>query len=151
MTYLAFKPTLVPALLHFRSGRLGWYSRDTGGITAADTGIHFGLNALGLVTIFAKDIAKLDGWEQRIWAAHSTPLDGGASRELFDAQMTAIPLRRRRPRRRSLAFSMRSTRRSRAGSALPCFVIMARSRPLSDGRIGSGRWSKTGCSPSPRS
>jgi len=91
MTYLAFKPTLVPALLHFRSGRLGWYSRDTGGIAAADTGIHFGVNALGLVTIFAKDIAKLDGWEQRIWAAHSTPLDGGASRELFDAQMNCKP------------------------------------------------------------
>ena len=91
MTYLAFKPTLVPALLHFRSGRLGWYSRDTGGITAADTGVHFGVNALGLVTIFAKDIAKLDGWEQRIWAAHSTPLDGGASRELFDAQMNCNP------------------------------------------------------------
>lgn len=91
MTYLAFKPTLVPALLHFRSGRLGWYSRDTGGITAADTGIHFGVNALGLVTIFAKDIAKLDGWEQRIWAAHSTPLDGGASLELFDAQMNCNP------------------------------------------------------------
>ena len=91
MTYLAFKPTLVPVLLHFRSGRLGWYSRDTGGIAAADSGIHFGVNALGLVTIFAKDIAKLDGWEQRIWAAHSTPLDGGASRELFDAQMNCNP------------------------------------------------------------
>lgn len=91
MTYLAFKPTLVPALLHFRSGRLGWYTGDTGAIAAADTGIHFGINALGLVTIFAKDIANLDGWEQRAWAAHSTPLDGGASRELLDAQMNCKP------------------------------------------------------------
>lgn len=97
MTYLAFKPTLVPALLHFRSGLLGWYSRDTGSIAAADTGIHFGVNGLGLVTIFAKDIAKLDGWEQRIWAAHSTPLDGGASRELFDAQMNCNPASTRAP------------------------------------------------------
>ena len=97
MTYLAFKPTLVPALLHFRSGSLHWYSRDTGAIAAADTGIHFGVNALGLVTIFAKDIAKLDGWEQRVWAAHSTPLDGGASRELFDAQMNCKPANTKAP------------------------------------------------------
>jgi hypothetical protein len=91
MTYIAFHPTLVPALLRFRGGSLGWYSRDTGGIAGADTGIHFGVNSLGLITIFAKDIANLDSWEQRIWAAHSTPLDGGVSSELWDTQMNCKP------------------------------------------------------------
>jgi hypothetical protein len=114
MTYLAFKPTLVPALLHYRGGFLGWYSRETGGMGAADTGIHFGINSLGLITIFAKDIAKLDGWEQRTWAAHSTPLDGGASRELFDAQMnckpahTVAPETRIKPSIEALAETFRS-------------------------------------------
>lgn len=91
MTYLAFQPSLVPALLRYRGGSLGWYSRETGGLACADTGIHFGVNTLGLITIFAKDIAKLDGWEQRVWAAHSTPLDGGVAGELWDAQMNCRP------------------------------------------------------------
>lgn len=91
MIYIAFHPTLVPALLRFRGGSLGWYSRNTGGVAGADTGIHFGVNPLGLITIFAKDIAKLDRWEQRIWAAHSTPLDGGVSPELWDTQMNCKP------------------------------------------------------------
>ncbi|MDP1027761.1 hypothetical protein Q5H91_11090 [Sphingomonas sp. KR1UV-12] len=91
MTYLAFQPSLVPALLRYRGGSLGWYSRETGGLAGADTGMHFGVNTLGLVTIFAKDIAKLDGWEQRVWAAHSTPLDGGVAGELWDTQMNCRP------------------------------------------------------------
>ncbi|HKY82828.1 MAG TPA: hypothetical protein VJM09_15305 [Sphingobium sp.] len=91
MTYIAFQPSLVPALLRYRGGSLGWYSRDTGGIAGGETGIHFGVNALGLITIFAKDIAKLDGWEQRVWAAHSTPLDGGVPGELWDTQMNCKP------------------------------------------------------------
>ncbi len=91
MTYLAFKPTLVPALLHYRGGFMGWYSRDTGGIGTGETGTHFGVNSLGLITIFAKDIAKLESWEQRVWAAHSTAFDGGASEELFDTQMNCKP------------------------------------------------------------
>jgi len=90
-TYIAFQPTLVPALLRYRGGHVGWYTRDTGSIGAASHSIHFGVNALGLVTIFAKDIAKLDAWEQRAWAAHSTALDGGVAAELFQAQMQCNP------------------------------------------------------------
>lgn len=97
MTYIAFQPALVPALLRFRGGSLGWYSRDTGGLAGADTGIHFGVNSLGLITIFAKDIANLDGWEQRIWAAHSTAMDGGVSTELFDTQMNCKPAATKAP------------------------------------------------------
>lgn len=91
MTYIAFQPTLVPALLGLRGGSLSWYSRETGGIAGANTGIHFGVNSLGLITIFAKDIANLEGWEQRIWAAYSTPMDGGVSSELWDTQMQCKP------------------------------------------------------------
>jgi len=97
MTYLAFEPALVPALLRYRSGSLGWYSRDTGGIGAATNGVHFGVNHLGLITIFAKDIANLDGWEQPAWAAHSVALDGGVSTELFDTQMNCKPASTRAP------------------------------------------------------
>jgi len=91
MTYIAFQPTLAAALLRFRGGSLDWYSRDTGGIGGAGTGIHFGVNSLGLITIFAKDIANLEVWEQRIWAAHSTSMDGGVSGELWDTQMNCKP------------------------------------------------------------
>lgn len=101
-TYIAFQPTLVPALLRYRGGHLGWYTRNTGGIGAASHGIHFGVNELGLVTIFAKDIAKLDAWEQRAWAAHSTPLDGGVAAELFEAQMQCNPASTKAPETRLL-------------------------------------------------
>lgn len=43
---------------------------------------HFGVNDLGLITVFAKDIGRLDPWEQRIWSAHNVTPDGGPSREL---------------------------------------------------------------------
>jgi hypothetical protein len=96
MTWLAFQPTLVPALLRYRSGHLGWYTANTGSLGASH-GLHFGINDLGLITIFAKDIAKLDEWEQRIWAAHSTVMDGGVSQELFDAQMQCRPASTKAP------------------------------------------------------
>lgn len=97
MTYLAFRPTLVAELMRYRGGSIGWYSRDTGGLGAATKGIHFGVNSLGLITIFAKDIADIDPWEQRIWAAHSIPLDGGVSEELFDTQMNCRPANTKAP------------------------------------------------------
>lgn len=79
------------ALARHRGSSLGWFSRETGALGATATSLHFGLNDLGLINIFAKDIAKLAPWEQRIWAAHSVTREGGVSAELFAAQMEVRP------------------------------------------------------------
>jgi hypothetical protein len=55
--------------------------------------VHFGVNGLGLVTVYAKDIALLPDWQQAIWAGHNVGPDGGVSAELFASQVSAEPAR----------------------------------------------------------
>ena len=89
--WLYFRPDLPLALARHRGFELHWGSEQTGGLGATGNGLHFGINALGLINIFAKDIARLDPWEQRIWSAHNVAPEGGVSRELFGAQMEVRP------------------------------------------------------------
>lgn len=89
--WLYFEPTLVGQLLRYRGARLHWHSSDTGGLGAAEARLHFGINREGLINVFAKDIGRLQPWEQRLWAAHSVASDGGVSEELFQAQMMVKP------------------------------------------------------------
>lgn len=89
--WLFFAPTVVLPLLRHRGAQLRWFSQETGLLGATKYGVHFGLNTLGLITVFAKDIGKLAPWEQRIWAAHNVTPEGGVSAELFAAQMEVNP------------------------------------------------------------
>jgi hypothetical protein len=90
-SWLYFEPTLVSTLLRHRGACLHWHSQETGGLGATSSTVHFGVNALGLITVFAKDIGRLPPWEQRLWSAHNVTPDGGVSRELFAAQMEVNP------------------------------------------------------------
>lgn len=91
MSWLYFDPAIVAALLRHRSAALRWATGETGVVGATAYGVHFGVNSLGLITVFAKDIGGLQPWEQRIWSAHNVTPDGGVSRELFAAQMEVNP------------------------------------------------------------
>lgn len=91
ITWLYFKPTVVTTLLRHRSARLAWLTQETGMLGATNDGVHFGVNDLGLITVFAKDIGGLQGWEQRLWSAHNVAPDGGVSNELFASQMDVNP------------------------------------------------------------
>jgi len=102
MKWLYFKPSLVATLLRHRGAILHWYSQDTGSLGATSFGVHFGVNDLGLITIFAKDIGGLATWEQRIWSAHNITPEGGVSKELFEAQMEANPSATSAPERELL-------------------------------------------------
>lgn len=90
ISWLYFDPAVASTLLRYRGAHLGWYSRETGAL-GVSRGLHFGVNALGLITIFAKDIGRLPPWEQRLWAAHNVTPEGGVSEELFAAQMDVNP------------------------------------------------------------
>jgi hypothetical protein len=56
-----------------------------------DYRVHFGVNQLGSLNVYAYDVARLPQWQQRIWAGHNTSPDGGVSAELLAAQMRARP------------------------------------------------------------
>ena len=90
--YLWFDPKLVIALLQKRGGGLTWYSQDTGSVwSLPDHKVHFGINRVGLITVYAYDVARLPVWQQRTWAAFNATPDGAVSAELLDAQMRTQP------------------------------------------------------------
>jgi len=90
--WLWFKPDLASALLSKLGGFLKWYTRDTGSISCAPAcGVHFGVNDLGLITVYAKDIGNLPLWQQQIWAGYNVSPEGGISKELHAAQVKAEP------------------------------------------------------------
>jgi len=91
-TWLWFKPDLIPALIDRRGGSLEWYTRETGGVRGSpDYRVHFGINDLGLVTAYAKDVAYLPEWLQRLWSGFNVSPEGKVSAELFSAQGAGIP------------------------------------------------------------
>jgi len=90
--WLWFRPEVISALAHRRGGYLGWYTRYTGSVSCSpDYGVHFGINRLGLVNVYAKDIGELPDWQQKIWAGYNVSPDGGVSEELLASQMRAEP------------------------------------------------------------
>ena len=90
--WLWFKPDLVPALIDRRGGSLEWYTRETGSVRGSpDYKVPFGINTLGLVNAYAKDVAYLPDWLQRVWAGFNVGPEGKVSAELFSAQGEGIP------------------------------------------------------------
>jgi len=86
--WLWFRPEVVLSLIGRRGGELEWYTRDTGAVSCSPgDNVHFGLNAIGLVTVYASDAASLPAWQQQIWAGFNAAPEGGVSRELLSAQM----------------------------------------------------------------
>ena len=90
--WLWFKPELISALLSKRGSFLNWYTKDTGNVSCAPAwGVHFGVNGLGLITVYGKDIGQLPLWQQQIWASYNVAPDGGISKELHASQVEAEP------------------------------------------------------------
>lgn len=96
--WLWFRPEVVVALTHRRGGILGWYTRDTGAVGCLPGySVHFGINKLGLVNVYAKDIGLLPDWQQKIWAGFNVSPDGKVSEELLESQMKAKPANTKAP------------------------------------------------------
>ncbi len=90
--WLWFRPDVMSVLAHRRGGSLTWYTAETGGVACCpDYVVHFGVNRLGLINVYAKDIGLLPDWQQRIWAGHNVSPEGKVSSELLDSQMRAKP------------------------------------------------------------
>jgi hypothetical protein len=90
--WLWFSPRVILDILRRRGGALEWYSEDTGCVgLASHSPLHFGVNELGLVNIFATDIAELPEHAQKLWASHNVTPEAGVSRELLASQMEVDP------------------------------------------------------------
>jgi hypothetical protein len=88
--WLWFRPEVMMALAHKRGGSLRWHTRDTGRVGCSpDYTVHFGINSLGLVNVYAKDIALLPEWQQKIWAGYNVSPEGKVSEELLLSQVRA--------------------------------------------------------------
>lgn len=90
--WLWLKPELVKTLLGYRAANLEWHSAQMGDVGADSAGsVTFGVNGLGLINVYAKDIAFLPYWQQQIWAGFNVGPDGGVCEELMRAQAEGIP------------------------------------------------------------
>lgn len=90
--WLWFKPEVALALLDRRGVTLKWYTRNTGAISPTPGfSVHFGINELGLINVYAFDIAKLPEWLRRFWVGYNVPPEGGVCSELIAAQVEATP------------------------------------------------------------
>lgn len=90
--WLWFRSSVVNELLELRGFSLEWYTAETGGIhSTSGYKTHFGINQSDLITVYAYDIARLDAWEQHIWAAHNIVPEGKVSNELLASQVGAQP------------------------------------------------------------
>ena len=85
--WLWFRPEVVGALVNRRGGSLKWGTRDTGTLRCSpDYWVHFGMNDLGWVTVYAHDVASLPEWQRQIWSGFSAAPDGKVCRELLASQ-----------------------------------------------------------------
>lgn len=90
--WLWFRSSVVNELLGNRGFSLDWYTAQTGGIhSTSGLKTHFGINSSDLINVYASDIARLEPWEQRIWAAHNVVPEGGVAGELLASQVRAQP------------------------------------------------------------
>ena len=90
--WLWFRNSVVSDLLNHRGFSLRWYTAETGGINSTSGYVtHFGINSSDLITVYAYDVARLDAWEQHIWAAHNAVPDGKVANELLAAQVRTQP------------------------------------------------------------
>lgn len=90
--WLWFHPNIVNDLLKKRTGTLSWYTENTGDLGGAwNRSVHFGVNSLGLINVYAKDIAQLPEFDKKTWANQNTSPDGKVSEELLMSQMQAMP------------------------------------------------------------
>jgi hypothetical protein len=91
--WLWFRPGIVTAVLGRRGASLRWYTRDTGGLSCSPSSsqVHFGVNSLGLVNVYGKDIEYLPRWAQGLWSGFNVGPEGGVSAELLAAQAEGEP------------------------------------------------------------
>jgi hypothetical protein len=89
--FLWFKPDIIKILLQGKYCGLRWFTKDTCQIGNIENNIWLGVNRLGLINVFAKDIIELPEYYQSKWFSYNCPPNGGVSQELLMSQIEASP------------------------------------------------------------
>ncbi|TDR39698.1 hypothetical protein DFR29_11586 [Tahibacter aquaticus] len=96
--WLWFSPTVVLEVLAQKGSSLKWHSQDTASLMmSSGERVHFGMNTIGNVTVYAHDVARLPEWQRRLWAARNVSPEGGVSEELVSAQVRTEPAETKAP------------------------------------------------------
>ncbi len=90
--WLWFHPNVINDLLKKRTSILNWYSENTGSVGGAwNRSVHFGVNSIGLINVYAKDIGNMKEIDKKVWARYNISPEGPPSSELLSSQMEAQP------------------------------------------------------------
>lgn len=85
--WLWFNPEVIMALCHRKGGQLAFGTAQTGKVSRiCGYSVSFGVNELGLINVYAKDVGLLPEWQQQIWAGYNVTPEGGVSKELLAFQ-----------------------------------------------------------------
>lgn len=90
--WLWFKPDIIPEILKRERASLQWHTENTGSIYFhGSSKFHFGINSVGLINIFAKDLKYISEFHKRVLAGFNVAPEGGVSTELLMAQKDGFP------------------------------------------------------------
>ncbi|XXQ69042.1 hypothetical protein ACKLNO_04055 [Neisseriaceae bacterium B1] len=90
--WLWFRSGVMNEFLKHRGFTFDWHTAYTGSLySTSGYNIHFGINEEDLINVYAYDIARLNAWEQRIWAAYNVSPIGKVCKELLDSQVRVQP------------------------------------------------------------
>lgn len=90
--WLWFRNDVINRILSYQGASFRWCTADTGVVQInSDWPLHFGINKLGLINVYAKDIVSLPRWQQEIWKGYNVAPEGGVSEELLLSQIKCQP------------------------------------------------------------
>ena len=145
MRWLWFNPAAIKVSLSYRGASLQWHTRETGTISMAqDGGVVFGVNQLGLVNVYAKDIAYMSLWQQKIWSGFNVAPDGGVSRELLASQAEGTPANSKAPEAFLLEGRDALNQAMLTATGVAAFRCDARANDIIAHATVSGRWIERG-------
>ncbi len=91
LRFYYFRPAVLQRYLDDPSYKVSFHMRTWGSAESPSGSVVAGINSKGLVTAYARDIAKLRESEQLHWAAYNVVVDGEVCYELFETQMQQNP------------------------------------------------------------
>ncbi|MBK1833038.1 hypothetical protein [Roseibacillus ishigakijimensis] len=83
--FLCFEPSLVTSILKEQRAFIEWWAFDAGKLGIGHSDFTFGVNELGKVVIFAKDLKNLPHWFLKKLKSYNIIPEGGIGKALYDS------------------------------------------------------------------
>lgn len=118
--FLYFEPSLISSLLRDPRGHIDWWSFDSGKIGIGQTNFPFGVNELGKIVIYARDITRIAHWFLIKLKSHNIVPEGGIGDAFYQSRVRGFFTSTVAPEKSLFesAEELQSTFESRYGSSL---------------------------------